>query len=430
MRLTAFQSDKGDCLLLTDSARKKHILVDGGMSVSYNAHVAAAMGKLGAAKKVLDIVYISHIDQDHIGGILKMFNDEAAWRVHEFHKKETKKNKKNKNKKSKPPAVPRPPKVREVWHNAFHVQLDKNAGPIEDALAAMAPILAGSDLAEIRDEALKQSNLITSIGEAIKVSRRISPKQLNIPLNPRSDGKLMMLRKKQKLIKIGDLNITIIGPTAAHLKELQKEWNTFLRSVKGKAQLKKIQDAARRDEERLGASEFDGLFASLRLQAESFGDPNAVTAPNLASLTLLVEDASSSVLLTGDARRDQIVDGLKEAGRLNGGTFDVDVMKVPHHGSENNIDSDFVETVIARDYVFCGNGSSGNPNIDVIGMMFRRRLAVSPAPFRFLFNSSKAVSAKPEHMAEIERLVKKLAKTGKGRFTFEFLTKGSTIKIL
>lgn len=423
MRLTAFQSDKGDCLLLTNTAGTRHILVDGGMSVSYNAHVAAAMGKLGAAKKALDLVYISHIDQDHIGGVLKMLDDEAAWRVHEFQKK-------NNNKKSKPPAAPRPPKVHEIWHNAFHVQLKKNAGPIEDALAAVAPILAGSDLAQIRDEALRQSDLVTSIGEAIQVSRRISPKQLNIPLNPRSDGKLMMLRKNQKPIRMGGLTITIIGPTSAHLKELQVEWNTWLRSTKGKAQLKKIQDAARRDEERLGASEFDSLMASLRLQGESFGDPDEVTTPNLASLTLLIEDSSASLLLTGDARGDQIVDGLKSAGRLNGGTFEVDVLKVPHHGSENNIDADFVETVIARDYVFCGNGSSGNPNTDVIGMMFRRRLAASEKPFRFWFNSSKAVSAKPKHMAAVEALVKKLAKTGKGRFTFEFLTKGSTIRIL
>lgn len=423
MRLTAFQADKGDCLLLTNTAGTRHILVDGGVSSSYTAHVAAAMGKLGAAKKALDLVYISHIDQDHIGGVLKMLDDEAAWRVHEFQKK-------NKNKTSKPPAVPRPPQVREIWHNAFHEQLKKNAGPIEDALAAVAPILAGSDLAEIRDQALKQSDLINSIGEAIRVSRRISPKQLNIPLNPRADGKLMMQRKNQTAIKIGDLHITIIGPTAAHLEELQTEWNTWLRSAKGKVQLKKLQDAARRDEERLGASEFDGLIGSLRLEAESFGDPSEVTAPNLASLTLLVEDGATSLLLTGDARGDQIVDGLKAAGRLNGGTIEVDVLKVPHHGSENNIDSDFVEAVIARDYVFCGNGFSDNPNIDVIGMMFRRRLAASQKPFRFWFNSSKAVSSKPEHMARVEALVKTLAKTGKGRFKFVFLTKGSTMKIL
>jgi len=423
MRLTAFQSDKGDCLLLTNTAGTARMLVDGGMPVSYNAHVAAAMGKLQIAKKAIDIVYVSHIDQDHIGGVLKMLDDEAAWRVHEFQKKSG-------NTKSKAPTVPRPPKVKEIWHNGFGELLNTLAKPIEDSLSAMAPVLAGSDLAEIRREALKQSDLVTSIGEAIKVSRRISPNQLNIPLNPRADGKLMMLRKNQKPIKIGGLTITIIGPTDAHLKSLRGEWKTFLQSIDGKKQLKKIRDAARRTEELLGASEFDNLVASLRLQAEMFGDPTEVTTPNLASLTLLVEDDSESLLLTGDARGDQIVDGLKQAGRLNGGTIEVDVLKVPHHGSENNIDSDFVEAVIARDYVFCGNGFSENPNTKVIEMMFRRRRAASQKPFRFSFNSSEAVSANPTHMAKVETLVKNLAKTATGQFTFRFLTKGSSMKIL
>lgn len=421
MRLTAFQSDKGDCLLLTNTAGTTRILVDGGMPASYDAHVAAAMGKLQVAKKALDIVYVSHIDEDHIGGVLKMLDDEAAWRVKEFQKN---------NPKIKTPTVPRPPKIKEIWHNGFGEMLQKKAKPIVDALSAMAPVLAGSDLAEIRREALKQSDLVTSVGQAIEVSRRISPKQLNIPLNPRADGKLMMLRKNQKPIKLGGLTITIIGPTEAHLEKLRSDWKKFLDSVKGKAQLKKIQDAARRTEELLGASEFDNLVSSLRLQAEMFGNPKEVTPPNLASLTLLVEDDSESLLLTGDARGDQIVEGLKQAGRLNGGTIEVGVMKVPHHGSENNIDSDFVEAVIARDYVFCGNGFSENPNTKVIEMMFRRRRTASPKPFRFWFNSSEAVSANPKHMVKVETLVKSLAKTAKAQFTFRFLTKGSSMKIL
>jgi len=421
MRLTAFQSDKGDCLLLTNTAGTARILVDGGMPVSYDAHVAAAMGKLQVAKKALDIVYVSHIDEDHIGGVLKMLDDEAAWRVKEFQKN---------NPKIKTPTVPRPPKIKEIWHNGFGEMLQKKAKPIVDALSAMGPVLAGSDLAEIRREALKQSDLVTSVGQAIEVSRRISPKQLNIPLNPRADGKLMMLRKNQKPIKLGGLTITIIGPTEAHLEKLRSDWKKFLDSVKGKAQLKKIQDAARRTEELLGASEFDNLVSSLRLQAEMFGNPKEVTPPNLASLTLLVEDDSDSLVLTGDARGDQIVEGLKQAGRLNGGTIEVGVMKVPHHGSENNIDSDFVEAVIARDYVFCGNGFSENPNTKVVEMMFRRRHAASPKPFRFWFNSSEAVSANKAHMAKVEKLVKTLAKTATGQFSFKFLTKGSSITIL
>ena len=157
--------------------------------------------------------------------------------------------------------------MKEIWHNAFHELLKKNAGPVEDALAAMAPVLSGSDIAKIREEALKQSELVTSIGEAVKVSRRIGKNQLNIPLNPEvgrqaDDGQGWPRRRSRS----ADLKITIIGPTQTELTKLREEWNTWLRSAKGKEQLRKIQDTARSDEERMGASEFDGLMASLRLR--------------------------------------------------------------------------------------------------------------------------------------------------------------------
>ena len=82
MRLTAFQSGKGDCLLLETQRRPAPDLIDGGMGRLLR-HVAAAMGALRDARKQLDIVYISHIDEDHIAGVLQMLDDEAAWRVHE-----------------------------------------------------------------------------------------------------------------------------------------------------------------------------------------------------------------------------------------------------------------------------------------------------------------------------------------------------------
>jgi len=83
MHLTAFQSGKGDSLLLTNAAGTTRVLVDGGMPDAYNTHIAPVLGKLRVAKRKLDLVYISHIDEDHIGGILEMLDDEVAWRVHE-----------------------------------------------------------------------------------------------------------------------------------------------------------------------------------------------------------------------------------------------------------------------------------------------------------------------------------------------------------
>jgi beta-lactamase superfamily II metal-dependent hydrolase len=68
----------------------------------------------------------------------------------------------------------------------------------------------------------------------------------------------------------------------------------------------------------------------MKLQTEAFGNPESVTPPNLASLMLLVEEGGKSILLTGDAPWDQIVDGLEQTGRLaEGQTLSIDVVKVP-----------------------------------------------------------------------------------------------------
>ncbi|MPY89897.1 MAG: MBL fold metallo-hydrolase [Luteitalea sp.] len=424
MQLTLFQSSQGDCLLLSNAAATARILVDGGMPGAYRDHVAPTLAKLRKANQKIDLVYISHIDQDHIGGILEMLDDEVTWRVHEYQTN-------NGNPRHKTPHVPRPPEIRTIWHNSFHEQLTNNAAPIEEALAAAAPVLSGADLQQMRQAGSRQAELVTSIKQAIQVSRRIGPKQLGIPLNPQADGKLLMVREGQKPITIGGMKITIVGPTSQHLKQLREKWQTWLR--RNQQVLETIRETARKDEEHLGTSDLDRFFRSLKLQAEAFGNPSSVTPENLASLMLLVEQGDRSILLTGDARWDQLIDGLQATGRLRDEQpFTVDVLKVPHHGSEHNIvDTTLLDRVIATDYVFCANGQDENPDLDVVALMVTRRLT-APGRFTFWFNSSKAVvknEKAAKHMAEVEKLVRQRAKGSKGRFRFKFLTRGSSLTV-
>jgi glyoxylase-like metal-dependent hydrolase (beta-lactamase superfamily II) len=104
MHLTAYQSGKGDCLLLSNAADTHRVLVDGGMPDAYSAHVAPALGRLRELRKKIDLVYISHIDEDHIGGILQLLDDEVAWRVHAHQIAHG-------NPGHRPPDAPRPPEI-------------------------------------------------------------------------------------------------------------------------------------------------------------------------------------------------------------------------------------------------------------------------------------------------------------------------------
>jgi beta-lactamase superfamily II metal-dependent hydrolase len=426
MRLRMFQSGKGDCLLLSNAANTGRILVDGGMPAAYRDHVAPAMGRLRQGRRKLDLVYVSHIDQDHIGGILGLLNDEVSWRVHKFQTEEAN----PRNPDHPVPSVPRPPQIDAIWHNAFHEMVEDNEGEVERLLAAAAPVLSGSDLVDLKKLGERQSDLVQSIREAIQVSRRIGPKQLGIPLNAQAGGKLMMRREGQAPVVIGGMSIRILGPTSKELTRLRKDWNKWLEQ--NQKALETIRNQAQEDQTRLGLSEFQRLVRHFSLQAERFGNPAEVTPPNLASLTLLVEEQGRSILLTGDARGDQIVEGLQAVGGpASGGRFEVDVMKVPHHGSENNVDRAFCDAVIARDYVFCGNGEHENPDLRVVRLMAERRLAV-PGPFKFWFNSSEAVTQAGEpaaHMKAVEELVRDLARGSRGRMKFKFLTSGSSLAV-
>jgi hypothetical protein len=442
MNLKVFQSDKGDCLLLEAGDGKHRMLVDGGMRRAYTEHVAPAMGELRKAKKSLDIVYVSHIDRDHISGVLQLLDDEAAWRVHEHQLA-------NGNPGHKAPSAHRPPAVAGIFHNSFHDQIGKNTGEVQDMLAATATTLLASSSPALSDLGLARQEIGASVDDALKVSQRIKKNQLNIPLNVPASGKLMLVRDTMAPITLGPLSLHIIGPFDADVKKLREEWNTWLREHK--EMVKQIRAQAKVDSTNMGTSSVAGLLGPMLNAAESLGQKelalagglglakvkklgvrDKVTAPNLASLMFLAEEGGDTLLLTGDGHRDDILKGLAHHGRLDAkDSIHVGTLKVQHHASEHNIDKEFCDHVTANNYVFCGNGEHQNPDLDVIQVIFDRRMANDTRAFRFWFNSTSTLSVAETgqaHMELIEKLVAKLAKTSGSRLKNTFIS-GSHMKV-
>lgn len=419
MKIQVFQSNEGDCLLV-GGADGRRILCDGGMAAAFREHVAGEISKIPKKEKI-DVVYVSHIDSDHISGILEMMNNKVAWKVHDYQVK-------NIDSDHEPPEVPRPPAVGAIWHNAFHELLEDNTGEIEEALAASALVLSGSHLPDLRAMAVENRSLATSVNEAIKLTRRVGDGQLGIPVNRPSDGKLMMVRDSNRAIRLGGMSLYIIGPFSEDLTKLRKEWDAWLRKSKDK--LKTIR-ADSRDTERDLGNEVDRLLIPLWDQAKKFGARSEVTTPNLASLMFYVEEKSTgaTLLLTGDGHADDIVKGLKHCKKLKNGRLHVDVLKVQHHGAEYNMTKDFASAITADHYIFCGNGGSGNPDIETLNVLIDARLADgTKRPFKFWFNSHESVvsgkGSRPQ-MKKVEKLMKERGKSSKGRLKSQFLKSGS-----
>lgn len=423
MKLRIFQSDKGDCLLL-EGKDGTRVLCDGGMSKSMRSHVRAELSDLRDDGAKLDYVYISHIDQDHISGVLQLLEDELEWRLYDYHL--------SNGSPIRKPKVPRPPEIGGIWHNAFRDQIGKNAGEIEDLLASAAPPLLASSVAELVELGGELQQIALSIPEAIKVSRYASPDLLNIPVNKLPDmneqPKLLMFREDQGPFDVGSMAFTIIGPTREEVSLLRKGWNNFLRKASNRRRLKELRAEIRRKVDAFGQEAFD-----LR-DWNGIEDFRGVTTPNIASLMFLVEEDEKRLLLTGDSQQDIILKGLELAGLLEDGYLHVDVLKVQHHASEHNMDENFCQRVSADHYVFCGNGSHGNPELSVIRQIYDSRLgpkkkrALAPEAegreFTFWFSTTSDAQApesrQQQSFAAVEGLVHELERRSKGKLSAAF----------
>lgn len=432
MKIRVFQSDKGDCLLLTSNSGKHRVLVDGGMTASYKEHVAPHLAKANGRAKPpkLDLVYLSHIDDDHIAGVLQLMNDLLDWRVFDFQQKK----KKPSDKPPKKPKSLRPPEVAKIWHNAFHELLKDNKGEISEMLAASTTILGTSSRPTARRIFDEHEGLALSKKQALQLARRTGPDQLAIPVNPEFDHKLMLIKDETPELKVGPITFTLIGPFEADLKKLRDEWNEWLRANKGV--LAEIRAKAKADEDRF-KSDVDRLLAPLTMQAsefvdfqlglaEKFGDRKEVTTPNLASLMLLAKEGKQTVLLTGDGHAADAIKGLKERRILDAnGKLHVSVMKVPHHGSTHNITPEFARDITADDYIFCGNGFSTNPEISVVNLIVKeRRQAMPQIPFTLWFNSTEKVT-KPsyrKHMRALRKAVDAHVASGGGKVKAKWIS--------
>jgi beta-lactamase superfamily II metal-dependent hydrolase len=400
MKLKVFFATDGDCLLLT-SGDGRHALIDGGRSGSFRSQTWPFLQSAG---EPIDLVVVSHIDADHITGILWLMKLVSNWTVFKFQRDTG-------NTTIKPPKVAEPPPIKALWHNSWHAQVGELAGPIEALVGRVGDGLANAEVdvdglsAEGRQAIDVFQDLAESIPDGIELLRTVD-ESTPVVRNAGFKQGLVLLRDPLHVEPLGTTSLTVIGPMKKHLEKLREEWRDWLDTKAGRAaaaaELPTRRDAqgpalpstgldfveARTAEREEGAQ----LIAALDHQAQILRDDKSrqVTPPNRASITLLAEEAGRTCLLTGDAAAEELLDGLKAAGRLDDGTFDCNVLKVQHHGSEFNLSEAFAGAVLADHYVFCADGAHENPDPSVVKTIVETRLAKDARPLTLWFNCSVA----------------------------------------
>ncbi len=379
--LEVLQAQEGDCLLLHwgTEDKPKLAVIDGGPGRVYENTLKPRLQEIaGRAEGPLqiDLVMVSHVDNDHIVGIKKLFRDLKSESEKELPEEE------------------RTFKVDRLWHNTFNDivgdGIDKYyktmtasftasvdgepTGKVLDGLKASLE-QKGEDEHEAAHVAHDIGLILAGHGEAreLRDNHRFlldnsEIAALNQPFQKAGRPTLITAEMTPQPQKLFGLSFKIVGPLDAQIKALQAEFDAFITKK--------------------------GLTAEAVLAA--YADKSV---PNLSSIVTLVKLGDQSLLLTGDARGDYILEGLTNAGIAL--PLKVDILKGPHHGSNNNLDADFFEKIVADTYVFSASGKYGNPDRASLEWLIEARgktakyTIVLPYPVADLDQARKAASKVP-----------------------------------
>jgi beta-lactamase superfamily II metal-dependent hydrolase len=317
--LEALEAKHGDALLLHYGTKSPAnlIVIDAGPAGVYNKRVRPRLDELKetiSPNKSLPIrmVMVSHLDDDHVNGIEALTNDLVE---------------KQDNKEEMPYDI------ATLWHNSFDDILSTNA---INTLAASLSSAGSSGGVKPLSQALP-----ASVGQGRRV--RDNAVKLGLSVNTPFKGLVMLPKKGKKTVAIGNgLKFTVLGPDEERAEILEEEWDK---------QIKKL-GVAKKSEKQAKAAEFvdESVF-------------------NLSSIVVLAEFGGKSMLLTGDGRGDHTISGLRRSKLLKNDKIHVNLLKLPHHGSDRNVATEYFRTITADHYVVSADGRFGNPEVATLKMI-------------------------------------------------------------
>lgn len=213
-------------------------------------------------------------------------------------------------------------RIRQLWHNGFK------------AITGSEAAVPASVRRRLRSTPRQSAEpVVASVGEGAKTVSRAEA--LGIPINPGAKPLITAPGKRT----IGGLKLTIVGPLQNRVDSLRDEWQKEIKA--------------------------SGVVPAAYIDESVF---------NLSSIVVVAELGKRRMLLTGDARGDDVIAGLKKAKLLDAkGRAHFDLLKVPHHGSDRNVATEFFRDVTADHYVISGNGDYGNPELPMLQMLATAR---------------------------------------------------------
>lgn len=301
-------AQRGDSLWIEyGNARKpRRILIDGGI-LATGKHIRARIENLAPDNRRFELLIISHIDLDHIAGIVKLFAD--------------------------------PPEGLEfgnVWFNGWKQLL--TAEEIADQAGILGP----------------------KLGE--RLSARID--QRKYPWNEGFDDALVAIRNQDEPLPhaalAGGMKITLLSPTVQRLRKLRPVWEDEIREagLEPGAAGRKLEGIGHPDD-----ADDGGLLGDDDIDIEGLANgtfSGDTSEANGSSIAVMAEFDGKRCALLGDAYAPDVAKAIDRilANEGSDDILEVAATKLSHHGGRKNTSAALLKKLHCRKYLVSTDGSS------------------------------------------------------------------------
>ena len=299
-----------------------YILIDGGYVDTYENYLLPTLEEIAARGGELDIVVVTHIDGDHISGIIRMMEE-------------------------------MPIGIREIWYNGYrHIQ----------SVAVTAAEKETFVHRNISKESQAEKAKTISAKQGCTLSALIT--RNGIPWNTSAKGYTIMAPMTSPL---GDAIIHVLSPNNKNIEALESFWKKRL--IKD-GLLKKAHSEEYWDDayEFSISKDMPGFHFHEKKVSKSYDllmlckeayEPDS-SASNGSSISFVLETEGKRLLFLGDSHAETVVASLRTLYCEEKAPYKFDAVKLSHHGCYNNNSPELFSLIVSDKWLISTNGDKYN----------------------------------------------------------------------
>ncbi|MCP3808132.1 MBL fold metallo-hydrolase [Paenibacillus sp. Lou8.1] len=371
-----FPAKNGDTFLVSCFGDSNvNILIDLAYLLTYKNFVKPVLLNMSTMGEYLDLMVVTHIDQDHIAGAISFLEDNGTCEA------------------------PNIIEVKEIWHNSYRhlsiCQHEHQLNKTEKEIIEKKVVYVERDF---------DSRTPISGKQGSRLAGHIYLNGYN--WNGFYSGNAVSYNKTPILLGNGDVKIIVLSPTVIELKDLERVWRKELRRTFPRMPLTSdrcFDDAVEYVSEYLepkgvgvGRTNVSATGSIKKLSMSPFIEDGDEI--NASSITFILEHKDKKMLFLGDCPPSITIRQLKALFSTTEVPPYFDLIKVSHHGSQFNTNVDLLNMIDSKNYLISTSGSGhGHPDMETLSRIVARKSTFTRNIF-FSYPTPAAISMNKEEL--------------------------------